>query len=63
MRNPCKECEDRHHNCHSHCDEYKAFSAERNRINTARYQANMLDHELSKSKVKNYCKKIKRGER
>ncbi len=28
MKAPCKDCENRHPSCHSHCEEYKAFRAE-----------------------------------
>ena len=60
MRNPCKNCEDRYHNCHSQCDEYKEFVSERGRINNARLVANLLDYDLSKRKLKNYCRKIRK---
>ena len=65
MRNPCKNCEDRYHNCHSQCDEYKAFASERDRINNARRQAFSLDYdtEVCKKKFKNYFNKMKKGAR
>lgn len=28
MKNPCKECKDRHQFCHDHCDKYKAWLTE-----------------------------------
>lgn len=33
MQSPCKDCEDRHRNCHSDCNEYKAYQAENLRRN------------------------------
>ena len=32
IKAPCKDCPDRHQNCHSECDKYKAFSDERKRL-------------------------------
>ena len=33
MKSPCKDCEERHHGCHSHCEEYKAYHTENTRRN------------------------------
>ena len=27
MNAPCKDCSKRHHNCHSQCEDYKAYRA------------------------------------
>lgn len=62
MKNPCKNCEDRHHNCHSQCEEYQEFADERNRINERRYLHNNLtyNNEQTKHKMKNYYKGLKK---
>ena len=36
MAAPCKDCEDRHSNCHSHCSEYKDWTSECQRRRDAR---------------------------
>lgn len=61
MKNPCKNCEDRHHNCHAHCEEYQEFAAERNQINQRRYMYNQItcDNEAEKHKINNYFKRFK----
>lgn len=62
MKNPCKNCEDRHHNCHAHCEEYQEFAAERYQINERRYQLYQLtcDTAPAKRKTKNYYKRLKK---
>lgn len=32
MNAPCKDCEKRAVGCHSHCEEYKAYSKEREKM-------------------------------
>ena len=36
MNAPCKDCPDRHTACHDHCEKYKAWKEEHDRINKAR---------------------------
>ena len=61
MKNPCKNCEDRHHNCHACCEDYRDFVDERHQINQWRYQYNLIsfDNEQTKHKIKNYYKRFK----
>lgn len=40
MKAPCKDCENRHPNCHAHCGEYQAFHAENARRLEAQHKAN-----------------------
>ena len=46
MNSPCKDCEDRHRNCHAHCDEYKAYHAD----NVRRNEERRRDQEVVKYK-------------
>ena len=32
MKNPCKDCPDRHLGCHSKCERYKAWKKEREEL-------------------------------
>ena len=36
MTAPCYRCPNRHEGCHSECEDYKAFGAERERLRQAR---------------------------
>lgn len=62
MNSPCKDCEERHQGCHSHCDEYQAYHAENmrrieenRRINDAReYQYSFHDRYVKKTKGRKY---------
>ena len=36
LRAPCKDCPDRHPECHGRCEKYLAFRAERDKYNEAR---------------------------
>ena len=42
MNSPCKDCEERHHNCHAHCAEYKAYHAENTRRNEENHRRNEI---------------------
>lgn len=44
MNSPCKDCEERHHNCHAHCDEYKAYHADNTRRNAENRRRNEVRH-------------------
>ena len=37
MKSPCMNCEERTFYCHSVCEEYKAYRAERDRINDLKH--------------------------
>lgn len=38
MSAPCKDCEKRNVGCHSRCEEYQKYSAERHEINRKKMQ-------------------------
>lgn len=50
MDSPCKDCENRHHNCHSQCEDYKAY---RDKIDKAfaekRAAATVRDYQIETS--------------
>lgn len=51
MKVPCKDCTDRHLGCHSECEKYKAFDAERKKISDIRLKMKEED-ELYRRKTK-----------
>lgn len=38
MKDPCKDCADRHPNCHARCPKYQEFRAQREQIYNARVE-------------------------
>ena len=48
MNNPCKNCDKRHPECHSSCEDYKEFRAECDRIMKKREQINLSTPDPSK---------------
>ncbi len=52
----CKDCENRHQGCHSHCEEYKAFCAELEKERKAR----LYESDLRSYKNDGYYKYMKR---
>ena len=62
MNAPCRDCPDRHEACHDHCDRYKAYKAERERIRLER-QASGHIHFMNEAKDKAYRKKLNRYKR
>ena len=38
MNAPCKDCPERHENCHKSCEKYKAFRALREELNAKQYR-------------------------
>ena len=58
MNSPCKDCEERHHGCHAHCEEYKTYHdnnmrriEEKRRANDVReYQFSFHDRYIKKTK-------------
>ena len=58
MQSPCKDCEDRHLGCLSHCEAYQAYHAEnmrrieenRRRNEIREYQYDFHDRYLKKTK-------------
>ena len=35
---PCKGCEERHHNCHAHCEAYQDYNANNERRNAENFR-------------------------
>ena len=52
MKGACKDCADRHVGCHSDCERYAAYMAERRKINAARAQEHMIDGVLINQSLK-----------
>jgi hypothetical protein len=42
MQSPCKDCHDRHRNCHSRCEEYQAYHDENVRRNAENRNAHLI---------------------
>lgn len=59
---PCKGCESRQLSCHSKCDEYKAWKAERDEINRKRI-SEREQREISHDHEMKYRKNLKQGRR
>lgn len=58
MSAPCKDCEERHHNCHAHCEEYKAYNAENTKRCAENRRINNLK-EYQRDRYARYQKKTK----
>ena len=56
MKAPCYQCPDRHVLCHSECEKYIAFRAERDRMNADRRIENTVNESrfarMAKAKAK-----------
>ena len=58
MNAPCKDCEERHHNCHAHCEAYREYNDEnvqrnaekRRRIEIRQYQYDFHERYVKKTK-------------
>lgn len=59
MKAPCKGCEMRHINCHSHCKAYQAYHIE----NAKRLEANRLANEAAAFQYDSRTKTIKKKSR
>jgi hypothetical protein len=46
IQSPCKDCEDRHVNCHSQCERYKGYRAEYEAEATRRFKERSLDAKI-----------------
>lgn len=63
MNAPCKDCKDRHAGCHSECERYQAYAAEREAINAKKREAANADGYLfAKIKKLNKTKKKRRDD-
>ena len=60
---PCKDCEDRHRNCHGECEKYKVFKFDRiitkQKIRKA-YMVQSMIEEYECRKADKYTKRINR---
>lgn len=65
MRPPCKGCRFRsvRPNCHSTCEEYLAYNAEREKIRDARLKDSIVIEYLKIHKHAHLTKKDKRGKK
>lgn len=63
MRPPCKGCRYRsvRPNCHTTCEDYQAYNAERERIHAVRLRDSIFIEYLKNHKRDNMMKKEKRG--
>lgn len=62
MQSPCYNCERRHPNCHSECEEYAEFARERAEINAKKHEESRLlyDNEIVKGRSKAWKRKLKK---
>ena len=65
MKSPCRGCEDRtiSPNCHTNCIAYRAFLAEKKKINEKRMEFTILFHENEQEKRKEKGRRKLKGER
>lgn len=59
MQSPCKDCENRHPNCHSECDAYQSYYRANREENAKRYRENQAVSTIIDQKSKLYHKRQK----
>ena len=57
---PCKDCTERHRNCHSECSRYKSFAQGRRDIHKKIYQDNIIQVLIGESESNKRYKTAKR---
>lgn len=62
LKAPCKDCQDRHDNCHAECEKYIIYAEERKRIREKRNKE-MFMGELIKDQVTRRIKQERRKNR
>lgn len=63
MKAPCKDCPDRHPNCHSQCEAYQEYAAFNRAKNEQRVKENIGIYEMRNRKAKAHYRKIKKSKR
>lgn len=61
MNAPCKDCPDRHPNCHSHCEAYQEYDAFNKAKNEQRILKNIGIYEMSHRKAKGHFRKLQKN--
>ena len=51
MKGSCKDCQDRHQNCHASCERYAEFKAENERIRNEAWKAKEFEYFLRSEKA------------
>lgn len=57
---PCKDCTERHLNCHSECSRYKSFASERRDIHNKIYLENITQVKIGENEANKRYKAFKR---
>lgn len=63
MKAPCKNCPDRHPNCHSHCEDYQAYAAHNRAKNEQKVLRNTGIYETRHKRAKAYYRKMQINKR
>ena len=60
---PCKDCIERHRNCHSECNKYNSFTQERKEIHDKIYKSYITQAKIEQSEAQKSYKAKKRRNR